>query len=72
MLPKKAPPKAPAASSSKSAPIAPIPTLQTQPPSQPAPAGMTKPAMASIPDITALQAEITDLKEEQDILSSIY
>ena len=72
MPPKKVPFKAPAASMSSSHTIAPSSASQPPPLSQLAPAGKTKLALASIPDVAALQAKLEDLREEKDMLTSIY
>ena len=72
MPPKTAPYKAPVASFSKSAPIAPPAASQTQPLTQPASAGKTKLASAGIPDTTTLQAELEDLREMNTILEEEY
>ncbi|KAF8707049.1 hypothetical protein AX14_013715 [Amanita brunnescens Koide BX004] len=72
MPPKFTPSKAPVASYSKSAPIAPPLAPQTQPSNQPASIGKTKPASAGISDVTTLQAELEDLRETNTILEEEY
>ena len=72
MPPKTVPSKAPAASYSKLATIAPLSAPQTQPSTQPAFAGKTKLASAGIPDTTTLQAELEGLREVKTILEEEY
>ena len=63
--------KVPAASSSTSNPIAPPHTSHPPLQSQPAPAGKTKPS-GPPPEVSSLQADLVDLREEYDILKSVY